>query len=189
MELFLGDDERDDAHPRELVARAHRRAAPACGDHHLVLTVHGDEPLGIDQKHAVAGGLQLDLTLLDLAAEHILLPAEGEQTLRRVVFMHHVGRHLPDVEVLLAHAQQHGDVLLRHDVALAETRVLILVLDDLRHVVAEDMTHRVLGSNELHFSTSISSPACTRPSLTTTAKMPSVGITHLPVARLISQSL
>ena len=160
MELFFLDDEWDDAHARELVALAHGGAALARGDHHLVLAIHGDKARGIDQKHAVTGGLELDLALFHAAADHILLPAEGQKPLRRVVFVHHAGRHLPDVEVLLAHAEQHGDVLFRHDVALAEARVLILILDDLRHVVAEHMAHRVLGFDKSHFfSTSISSPA------------------------------
>ena len=160
MELFLGDDERDDAHARELVALAYSHAALARGDHHLVLAIHGDKARGIDQKHAVTGGLELDLALFHAAADHVFLPAEGQKPLRRVVFVHHAGRHFPDIEVLLTHAEQHGDVLFRHDVALAEARVLILVLDDLRHVVAEHMAHRVLGFDKSHFfSTSISSPA------------------------------
>ena len=160
MELFFLDNERDNAHARKLVAFAHGRAALARGDHHLVLAIHGDKARGIDQKHAVTGGLELDLALFHAAADHILLPAEGQKPLRRVVFVHHAACHLPDVEMLLSHAEQHRNVLLRHNMALAEARVLILVLDDLRHVVAEHMAHRVLGFDKSHFfSTSISSPA------------------------------
>ena len=106
--------------------------------------------------------------------------------------MKHPRRHLPDIQVLLTHGEQHRDVFLRHHMALAEPGVLVLVLDDLGQVVAEHMAHGLLGFDELHVSASrisISSPARTVPSLTTTAKMPSVGITHLPTAFLMAQSL
>ena len=75
-ELFFLDDEWDDAHARELVALAYSHAALARGDHHLVLAIHGDKARGIDQKHAVTGGLELDLALFHAVADHVFLPAE-----------------------------------------------------------------------------------------------------------------
>ncbi len=38
---------------------------------------------------------------------------------------------------------------------LAEAGVLVLILDNLRHVVAEDMSHGVLGFDQLHTHTSL----------------------------------
>ena len=132
---------------------------------------------------------QLDLALFRLTADHVLLTAQGQQPLRRVIFVDHARSHLPDIQVLLAHAQQHGNIVLCDDVALAEPGVLILILDDLSHIVAQHVAHGLLCSDQLHFSTSISSPGLTTPSFTTTAKMPSVGMTHLPTAFLMAQSL
>ena len=57
-------------------------------------------------EQAVAGGGQLDLALFRLAAAHVLLTAQGQQPLRRIVFVDHARSHLPDIQVLLAHAQQ-----------------------------------------------------------------------------------
>ena len=105
---------------------------------------------GIHPEQAVAGGFQFDFALFYLAAGHVLLSAESQQPLRRVVFVHHAGGHLPDVKVLLAHGEQHGDVLLRNDVPLAEPGVLVLVLDDLGHVVAQYLAHGVLRADQLH---------------------------------------
>ena len=160
LEFLLRDDQGDDPHPGQLIAFMDGGIAMAGGDHDLLLGVHGDKAGGIHQEEAVDGGGELDLALLGLAAVHVFIDGESAEALRGVVLVEHAGGHLPDVEVLLAHAEQHGNVLLRHDVALAEARVLILVLDDLRHVVAEHMAHRVLGFDKSHFfSTSISSPA------------------------------
>ena len=152
LELFLFNDERDHAHTRELVARTDGGTAAARGDHHLVLTIHGKKPRAVHSEKTVAGSLELDLTLLDLRTGHVLLPAESEKPFRGVVFMHHVRRHFPDVQMLLAHAQKHGDILRRDNMSLAEAGVLILILDDLRHVVAEHLPYRVLRPNQLHVS-------------------------------------
>ena len=61
-----------------------------------------------------------------------------------------VRHHLPDVQVLLAHAQQHRDVLLGDHMVLAEAGVLIFVLDDLGHVVAEHVTYGFFCLDKLH---------------------------------------
>ena len=191
-ELFLRDDEGDHPHARQLVSLADGCAALPGGDHEVLDGVDGDELFGVHPEEAVAGGFQLDLALLDLAAVHVLVCAQGAEPLSAVVFMKHPRRHLPDIQVLLTHGEQHRDVFLRHHMALAEAGVLVLVLDDLGQVVAEHMAHGLLGFDKLHVSASrisISSPARTVPSLTTTAKMPSVGITHLPTAFLMAQSL
>ena len=149
-QLLLLDDERDDPHARQLVALTDGGIALAGGDHHLVLAVHGQQTLRVHPEQPITGGLQLDLALLDLTALHVLRAAQRQQALRRVVLMHHAGGHLIDVQVLLAHAQQHGDVLLRDHMALAEPCVLVRVFDDLGHVVAQHMAHSVLCADELH---------------------------------------
>ncbi|MPM62802.1 hypothetical protein SDC9_109680 [bioreactor metagenome] len=106
--------------------------------------------------------------------------------------MEHSGVQLPDVQIFLAHGEEHGNVLLRHHVALAEPGALVFAGDNLGQVVAQHMAHGLSRLDQLHAPASrisISSPARTLPSRTTTAKIPSVGMTHLPTACLMAQSL
>ena len=106
--------------------------------------------------------------------------------------MEHTRLHLPDVQVLLAHRQKHRNIRLRDDVSLAELRALELAGDDARQIVAEHMADGVFRFNQFHGISSrtvIRSPFCTRPGVTTSQKMPSVGMTHFPVAFLMAQSL
>src|SRR5699024_9826745 len=116
------------------------------------------------------------------------------QPLRRVIFMDHAGGHLPDIQVFLSHAQQHRDILRLHHMALAEPGVLILSPNNLGQVVTQHMAHGLLGTDQLHPLSSSEmmvtwSPGRTVPFRTTTAKMPSVGITQVPVALRMAQSL
>ena len=78
-------------------------------------------------------------------------------------------------------------------VALAETGALELPRNDLGHVVAEHVAHGVLGADAASYvplpESSMVSPGRTVPSRTTVAKMPSVGMTQLPTAFLMAQSL
>ena len=117
------------------------------GDHHVLPGVDSDEPLAVHPEQAVAGGSQLDLALLRLTADHVLLTTQGQQPLRRIVFVDHARSHLPDIQVLLAHAQENGNIVLCDDVALAEPGVLILVLDDLAHIMAQHVAHGLLCSD------------------------------------------
>ena len=192
LEFFLLNDQWNDPGACQLIALSDGGIALTGGDHHILNGVDSNQLLAVDPEQAVAGGGQFDLALLDLAPVHVGLAAKGCHPLRRVVLMDHSGGHLPDVEMLLAHGQQDGDVLLRYHMALTETSVLVLVLDNLGHVVAQHMAHGIFGFHELHFAASrisISSPGWTVPSFTTTAKIPSVGMTHLPTAFLMAQSL
>ena len=139
----------------------------------------------------MAGG-ELDLAFLDLRGIHALAAAQGRQPLRRVVLMDHPRRHLPDVQVFLAHGEKDGDVPGSDGVALAEPGALKLAGDDLGQVMAEHMAHGIFCFDELHGCTSrtvMVSPGRTVPSRRTTAKTPSVGMTHLPARRRMAQSL
>ena len=68
---------------------------------------------------------------------HVGPLAQGAQDFRRVVLVEHVLIFFPDIDVLLAHAEQDGDVLRRDDVALAEYGVLGDAPDDLGDIVAQ----------------------------------------------------
>lgn len=122
----------------------------AGGDHQLLHVVEGVEPLHIHPEQAVAVGDELDLPLLHRRGVHVLVLAQRPQALGGLVLVEGARLLLPHVQVLLAHAQQHGDVLGGDDVALAEPGVLGDAGDDLGQVVAEHMAHRVLGVYQLH---------------------------------------
>ena len=95
-------------------------------------------------------GRELDLSLLDLGGGHVVVLGDGAQTLGGFVLVEHAFRLFPDIEVILSHGEQDGDIPLRHDMALAEPGILGDAGDDLGEVVAEHMAHRVLCFNELH---------------------------------------
>ena len=112
--------------------------------------VDGHERSRVHQKQSIAGGFQLDLALFHLAAIHVRIGTQGIQPLSGIVFMKRSGRHFPDVQVLLAHREEYGDICLHYHMALAEPGVLILALDDLGEVVAEHMAYGLLCFNEFH---------------------------------------
>ena len=122
----------------------------AGGDHDLVLTVEGVEPLYIHLKQAVDVGDELDLALLHSGTVHMLILAQGLKAEGGLVLMEHPGLALPHIEVLLAHAQQHRDILLGDHMALAEPGVLGNATNDLSQVVAEHMAHCVAGIDQFH---------------------------------------
>ena len=155
-QLFLSDDERNDTCSGELVARMHRTAAAPRRDHQLVNAVDREEPGAVHEEHALDRAFQLDFSFLCLAPCHVFPAAQRRETLCRVVFVHHARLHLPDEQVFLAHGEQHRDVLLGHNMALAEARSLAHAGNDLRHVMTQHMTDRILGSDTFHMlSTSI----------------------------------
>ena len=126
------------------------KAAGPGRDHHIAQRVHGAQPLHVDQEEAVDIGDQLDLALLRLGGVHVLAHAQIAQDLRRLVLVEHVLVVLPNIDMVLAHAQQHRHVLRPDDVSLAEDRPLFLVLDDLGDVVAEHMPDGFFGLHQLH---------------------------------------
>ena len=150
VELFLFDNERNDARAAELVSGVDGSVGMPRGDHQLVDHVDGVELFHVHAEQAVALGAQLDLALLDLTARHMLIFADGAQALGGVVFMEHSRLHLPDVEMLLAHREQHRNVLFGDDVSLAELRALEFTGHDARQVVAEHMADGVFRFNQFH---------------------------------------
>ena len=70
--------------------------------------------------------------------------------------MEHSRLHLPDVQMLLSHRKQHGNILFGDDVSLSELRILKFPGHDARQVVAQHMTDGVLCVDQLHgFSSKI----------------------------------
>ena len=151
-ELLLFYDQRDYPHSRELRALFHARVRVPRRYHQLILLVERVQFSYVNPKQPVAVGDELDLALLHRGRVHIFTLAEGAQALRGVVLVHHALVLLPDVDMLLAHREQHRHVLLRDDMALPEARVLCHAYDYLSHVMAEHMSHRVLHRDKFHRS-------------------------------------
>jgi len=80
----------------------------------------------------------------------VLALAKPREEVRRLVFVEGVFVHLPNVEVILSHREQHGDVVLGNDVPLAELCVLAFAGNDARQVMAEHMADCILCVDELH---------------------------------------
>ncbi len=80
----------------------------------------------------------------------MLILAEAAQDLGALVLMEHRIVLFPDVDVLLPDAEKHRNIFLRDHMTFAEHGVLRDAADNLRHVVAEHLPHRVLGSDQLH---------------------------------------
>ena len=152
FERFLLDDERDHARAGELIPRFDRRVRMARGDHEPVDAVDRLQPLDVNAEEPVALGEQLDLPFLRLARAHVLVHAQAAHALCRLVLMEHAFGLFPDEEPFLAHAEEHGDVFLGHDMALAEAGVLHDAGDDLRHIVAQDVADGLGGFDFLHLA-------------------------------------
>ena len=154
LELFLPDHQGDDPGAAELVPGLHGGVGVAGGDHQFLDHVHRGQAGCVHPEEAVAGGGKFNFALLDLAARHVFAKAQCAQRLRAVIFMEHARLHLPDVEMLLAHGEEHGDVLLGDHMSLAELWPFEFAADDAGEVVAEHMPHGLLYGNELHFGSS-----------------------------------
>ena len=148
--LFLFDDQRNDAGAAQLVAFVHHEPAGPGGDHQLAHGVQRPQPGQVHQKQPVRVGGQLDFALLGLAGPHVFVPADVPQNFRRLVFVEHGVVVLPDVKMLLAHRQQHRDVLRLDDVSLAEHRAFTFAGDDLGDIVAQHLSHGVLSFHQFH---------------------------------------
>ena len=150
VHLLLLDDQRDDAGTGQLLAFFHRQVAVDGGDHHLRGAVDRQQSGTVDLEQAVAVGDQLDLALLRLGAVDV--PARSGPIEQRggFVLMEDAGRLFPDVQVLLADAQQHRDILRLDDVALAEAGAFELARKDLGDIVAEHLPCGVFGTDQFH---------------------------------------
>ena len=144
------DDQRDDAGAAELVALFDHEAGGAGRDHHVAQGVDGAQALRVNEQQAVAVSDQLDFALFRLGGVHMLAETEVAQDRRRLVLVQHGLVVFPDVQMVLAHAQQHGHILLTDDVALAEDGALFLVLDDLGDVMAQHVPDGFFGFYQLH---------------------------------------
>ena len=88
----------------------------------MIATRHGGT--AVRQGDALCGTRVIPLVIAEetlARAEAIAMRplAQGAQPGRGVVLVDHAGGHFPDVQALLAHAQQHRDVLLPDHVTLA----------------------------------------------------------------------
>ncbi len=146
-QLFILNDQGNDPRAAELVARADGEIVVPGGNHDLVEQVDGVQPLHIHAEQAVDLSPELDLALFDFAFGHVRVPAERGEPRGGVIFMHHAGRHFPDIQMLLAHGEQHRDVLLGHDMSLAELRALELPRYDAGQIVAQHVADGIFGGD------------------------------------------
>ena len=122
-------------------------------DHELLHAVYALQALHVHGKQPVDVRDELDLALLGRRGVHVLALTHCAQAICRLVLVEHTGRLFPDEQRLLSHAQEHGNVLLRHDMPLAEARVLCHAADDLRHIMTQHMPHSLFGSDFFHNDT------------------------------------
>ena len=150
IHLFLFDHQRDDPGTGQLCALFHGKVAVDGGDHHLGRPVDGQQCLAVDLEQAVAVGDQLDLSLPRRSAVDVPPRRRFVQQSRSFVLVEDARRFLPDIEIFLADAQQHRDVLGLDDVPLAEPRPLELARNDLGDVMAKHLPHGILRPNQFH---------------------------------------
>ena len=146
----LVNDERNHAHPCELRPRLYGIVLRDRRDHHIRDVVHRIECILAHLEHAVHRRCQFDLAFLRLARRHVFTLTEITQNRCRIVLVQHILVILPDVNMLLANAQQHLNILSADHIALAESRSLALPSHDLRNVVAEHHPYCVLNANLPH---------------------------------------
>lgn len=120
------------------------------GDHHLGRAVDGQQGVAVNLEKAVAVGDEFDLALLRLSAVDVFARGSFIQQGGGFVLVEDAGLLLPDVEILFADGEQHGDVLGLDDMALAEAGTLELAGNDLGNIVAEHLPCRVFGADEFH---------------------------------------
>ena len=147
--LFL-DHQRDDTHPRQLVARTDHRIGVAGGDHQFTHRVYRHQPVHIHPEEAGAVCFQLDLALFYRGGHHVLVAAQSQQPVGALVFMEHPLRLFPDVEPVLAHGEEQGNVFLGDHVSFAEGGVLGDAGDDAGQVMAQHMAHGLFGGDTFH---------------------------------------
>ena len=72
------------------------------------------------------------------------------QDLRRLIFMKDPLLLFPDVELILADTKENRNILLRHNVAFSEYRVLRDSFYDLCDIVAKYCPFRIFCSDQFH---------------------------------------
>jgi len=150
LHLLLLNDQRDDAGTSQLGSLFHRQVAVDRGDHHLGSAVHCQQGSAVDLEQTVAVSDQFDLALPGLGAVDVLTGSGLVEQGGSLVLVEDAGLFLPDIEVFLADAQQHRNILGLNDVALFEASPLELTRDDLGDIVAEHLPCRVFGTDQFH---------------------------------------
>ena len=147
---LLFDHQGDHAGAAELVTLLHHEAGRPCRDHHIAQGVHRPQTLQIDKEQAVRVGDQLDLAFLRLRGRHVFIHADVPQDIGCVVLVEHGLVVFPDIDRVFADAQQYRHILRLNHMALAEYSVLGHTADNLRDIMAQDLTDGVLGFHQLH---------------------------------------
>ena len=70
----------------------------------------------------------------------MLILTELTQDIGRFILVHLRSVLIPDVDMVLAERQQHGDILFRNHMALAETRILRHTADNLRDILTKHLS-------------------------------------------------
>src|SRR5699024_7244247 len=125
-----------DPHPGKLVSFSYRKSSVAGRDHHLSQGVHGVQFLHIYNNHTVMLRNQLYLSFLWLRRGHSASLTDLPQYFRRVIFVQHGFVTFPHIDMILAEAQENGDIFLPDDVALSEGRALRHAFYDLCDIMA-----------------------------------------------------
>ena len=148
---LLLDHQGDHPGAAELVALFHHEAGRPRRNHHVPQGVHRPQALEVNEEQAVRIGDQFDLAFLRFRGRHVRVHADIPQDIGRVVFVEHALVIFPDIDRVLAHAQQHRHILRPNHMALAEHRVLRHTADDLGDIMAQDLSDRVLSLHQLHW--------------------------------------
>ena len=103
--------------------------------------------LQVHNKQPVASGNQLDLTLLRLGCVHIVPLADLPQDICGIIFVEHCLIIFPDVQMILAHAEQHRDILFSDNMPFPKHRIFGYARNNLGDVMAEDLPDGIPGSD------------------------------------------
>ena len=150
LHAFFGYDERYDPCTAQLVTLFDHEARRTGGDHHIAEGIYGAQALKINEQESVGVGYKLYLALFGRCGVHIPALAYAAQDIRGLILMEHIFVLFPDVNIILADAQEHGDILRSYDMTLAEHCVLGNAFDDLSNVVAQYLSHCVFGFYQFH---------------------------------------
>ena len=109
------------ASPQKLVALLAGRVVAPRGNHDFIQGVDFvRRSTSISNRPSQSADSSI-LPLLDGRFVHVIIFAQAAQDARAVVFVEHPCLLLPDIDVILAHGEQHRDILLGDNMALCET--------------------------------------------------------------------
>ena len=119
---------------------------PGC-DHHLTHTVDPTQSIFVYLEYTVTVRNQFDLAFLNARWMHMLSLTDFFQDQSRLILVQHAFFLFPDIQIFLAHRQKYRNILLRHDMAFPEYRILCYSPDDLCDIMADHMTYRIFCSD------------------------------------------